>query len=333
MADVDAASIQSAIASRLPQRARWLMPRTESQYETPLDFSFYSEPRNLTAVFAEWGYSDADVTDIEQVSDFIVFGEEDYSEGGGAHPLLVVRQSDGKVFGVDVEAYEPLFLLNSSLQAFIDTFCLLDKYLGHGQPIPADLNSSVRNLDPTVYSESEWLDLVAAASHTPWAEIEARVKQWWGDRLVPVPESALAGGRLSIHTHSFLAKLGVPRDAPLLVTFYTGEELLQPLTVAGETYCVVGDDYGTKIGLRRRGDVWSVDPEGQLPCRFINTSIAHFVLFLGLFEAHEAQFESGNREPRAIAGELRAQFDENDVFALANEENWWSLVLEQAEWS
>src|SRR5712671_5356800 len=142
MADVDAASIQSAIASRLPQRARWLMPRTESQYETPLDFSFYSEPRNLTAVFAEWGYSDADVTDIERVSDFIVFGEEDYSEGGGAHPLLVVRQSDGKVFGVDVEAYEPLFLLNSSLQAFIDTFCLLDKYLGHGQPIPADLNSS-----------------------------------------------------------------------------------------------------------------------------------------------------------------------------------------------
>jgi len=158
------------------------------------------------------------------------------------------------------------------------------------------------------------------------AEIEERVKQWWGDRLVHVPESALAGARLSIHSHSFLAKLGVPRDAPLLVTFYTGEEFLQPLTMAGETYCVVGDDYGTKIGLRRMGDVWSVDPEGQLPCRFINTSIAHFVLFLGLYEA---QCENGDWEPIAMAGELRAQFDENDLFALSNEDNWWSLILEQ----
>jgi hypothetical protein len=107
-------------------------------------------------VFAEWGLSDADVTDIEQVSDFIVFGKWSYAEGGGARSLLVVRQRDSKVFGVDVEGDEPLFLLNSSLPAFIDTFCLLDKYLGHGQPIPADLNLSARNLDPTVYSESFW---------------------------------------------------------------------------------------------------------------------------------------------------------------------------------
>ena len=48
----------------------------------------------------------------------------------------MVRQSDGKVFSVDVEADDPVILLNSSLDAFINTFCLLDKYLGHGQPIP-----------------------------------------------------------------------------------------------------------------------------------------------------------------------------------------------------
>jgi len=83
--------------------------------------------------------------------------------------------------------------------------------------------------------------------------IEARVKQWWGDRLVLVPESPLTGRRLSIRTPSFLAKRGVPRDAPLLVAFYMGDELLRPLTVAGETYRVVGDDYGTKIGLAPGG--------------------------------------------------------------------------------
>ena len=114
----------------------------------------------MVAEFAKWGLSDADVAEIEQGSDLIVFGMWNYNEGGGARPALVVRQSDGKVFGVDVEANDPLFVLNSSLEAFILTFCLLDKYLGHGQPIPADLNSLVRNLDPTVYSESDWRDLL-----------------------------------------------------------------------------------------------------------------------------------------------------------------------------
>jgi len=155
---MNAASIQSLVASRLPQRARWLIGNTI------LDFSRYSEPRNLTAEFAQWGLSDADVADIEHVSDFIVFGMWNFNGGGGARPALAVRQSDGKVFDVDVEADEPLSLLNSSLQAFIDTFCLLEKYLEHGQPIPADLHSLVRNLDPMVYSKSEWRDLVAAAS-------------------------------------------------------------------------------------------------------------------------------------------------------------------------
>ena len=148
---MDAASIQSTIASRLPQRARWLIGHT------PLDFSLYDVPRDLPAVTAELK---CDLPDVEQVSDFIVFGMWNYAEGGGARPFLVVRQSDGKVFRVDVESDEELFLLNSSLQAFIDTFCLVDKYLGHGQPIPADLNLSARNLDPTVYSESEWRNLV-----------------------------------------------------------------------------------------------------------------------------------------------------------------------------
>jgi hypothetical protein len=104
-----------------------------------------------------------------------------------------------------------------------------------------------------------------------------------------------------------------------------GDEFLRPLTAAGETYSIVGDDYGTKIGLSRNEDVWSVDPERQLPRRFINTSIAHFVLFLGLYE----QFKSAKETRELCLSELRTQFDECDVFALSNEDSWWSLILEQ----
>jgi hypothetical protein len=74
--------------------------------------------------------SDADVTDIEQVSDFIVFGMWNFCEGGGARPALVVRQRDGKVFSVDVEADDPVVLLNSSLEAFIDTSVCRTNILG-----------------------------------------------------------------------------------------------------------------------------------------------------------------------------------------------------------
>jgi len=146
---MDAGSVQSVIASRLPQRARWLIGNAT------LDFSLHSEPCSLAAEFAKWGLSHADVADIEPGSDFIVFGMWNFDEGGGARPALTVRQTDGKVFWVDVED-EPVSLLNSSLQAFIDTFCLLDKYLGHGHAIPADLNLSAKNLDPTVYAETFW---------------------------------------------------------------------------------------------------------------------------------------------------------------------------------
>lgn len=151
---MDIGSVQPAITSRLPQRARWLIGGT------PLDFSFYSAPRYLTAIMATWEGWDAAF--VEQVSDLIAFGERDYAEGGGATPWLVVRLSDGNVFALDAESDMPLRLLNSSLEAFVNTFCLLHQYLGHNSPIPPDLHSAVQIVDPMAYPRSEWHDLVAA---------------------------------------------------------------------------------------------------------------------------------------------------------------------------
>jgi hypothetical protein len=162
--------------------------------------------------------------------------------------------------------------------------------------------------------------------------VEARVKQYWGDRLVPVPENILAGRGPLPRTHLFLTKLGLPRDPPLLVTFYAGDKLLQPLPIAHETYWIVGDDFGTKIGVGRKEDVWSMDPENRLLRRFIGTSVPHFVLFLGLYEAQlGALKEAGDAKSARIVSGLRAQFNTSDPAALANEESWWSVILEQTE--
>jgi hypothetical protein len=152
--------IQSAITS-LPQRRRWYI------HDVPLDFSFHSELRNLAAVLEKHmiGVEEGTPPVVEHASDYIVFGEYDYGEGV-AHPLLVVRRSNGNVFRLEVENDVPLIVLNSSLLAFINTFNLLDEYLGNGKQIPADLSSSARNLDPTVYSQSHWHNLVTELFET-----------------------------------------------------------------------------------------------------------------------------------------------------------------------
>ena len=162
---------------------------------------------------------------------------------------------------------------------------------------------------------------------------EAKVKQCFGDRLVPCAASALAGRRPLPRTHAFLTRLGLPRDAPLLVTFYAGDELLQPLTLRGETHWVVGDDYGTKIVVGFEEDVWSADPEDRLPRRFINVNLAHFVLFLGFYEEAQCQSlrKANDDESVRIVSELRAKFNERDRLALADEESWWSVVLEKTQ--
>jgi hypothetical protein len=144
-------STLAAARSQLPQSARWLVDGT------PQDFSFYSNARSLDVVMTEQACGGV----LQHASDFIVFGEYDFAEGGGAKPWLVVRCSDGKVFGVDVEREASMFSLNSSLDAFINTFCLLDKFLRRHQQIPEDLEMLVQSLDPAAYDGSEWRDLVA----------------------------------------------------------------------------------------------------------------------------------------------------------------------------
>lgn len=90
----------------------------------------------------------------------VVFGECDYSEGGGAQPCLTIRRSDGAVYGFDAERDTALFLLNSSIEKFIRTFRLLDEYLGQQKPVPLDLADRVREIDPEAYPASEWRLLI-----------------------------------------------------------------------------------------------------------------------------------------------------------------------------
>jgi hypothetical protein len=51
-------------------------------------------------------------------------------------------------------------LLNSSIERFIQTFALLNEFLGKGEQLPLHAKALVRDIDPEAYPASEWRLLV-----------------------------------------------------------------------------------------------------------------------------------------------------------------------------
>ncbi len=151
----------------------------------------------------------------------------------------------------------------------------------------------------------------------------------WEDKLAPIPHG-LIESNISDSSRSFLTKVGLPTGCPLLVTFYHDERLLQSISAGGTDYLVMGDDYGTMLGLKGGTDeLWAVDPSGNLAATFVNSRICDFVLFLALYEArYESRLpQASTEETEAIIEHLRRHFDSCDRRALEDVDHWWSSVL------
>jgi hypothetical protein len=91
----------------------------------------------------------------------LIFGEEDFAEGGGASPLLTVHAQTGVILGLDVDREQSsVFLLNSSIPAFIETFLLFDNVLKAGGTAPSGLRDRIQAVDPESFERSEWRGLI-----------------------------------------------------------------------------------------------------------------------------------------------------------------------------
>jgi hypothetical protein len=147
--EFDRKAIETAVTSGLPVHARWLIDGT------PLDFDFSIAGRGLRGLPAEViEAGDAGASDL------LVFGEQDFAEGGGARPWLCIRKPDGSVSGFDPEREGPIFPLNSSIEQFVATFRLLNEHLGKNEQLPSDCESRLRAIDPEAYPSSDWRLLV-----------------------------------------------------------------------------------------------------------------------------------------------------------------------------
>ena len=91
----------------------------------------------------------------------LLIGEYNWADGGGARPWIAVGENDGKVYGLDIErSEETVFLFNSTLDQFIRTFTLLDRYFREGIGSLSDCLSGAEALDAIAFPSSEWRALL-----------------------------------------------------------------------------------------------------------------------------------------------------------------------------
>jgi hypothetical protein len=145
---IEIESIREQIVTRLPVRAQWLISGTS------LDFDFSPSQGTLHPVTTTDVVGD---TVEEQWTSLRIFGQQDYAEGGGASPYLTVDADTGEIFGLDVErTTSQLFLLNSNIDRFIQTFLALDRMLHLGGLPDADIAARLKTIDPDAFERSDW---------------------------------------------------------------------------------------------------------------------------------------------------------------------------------
>lgn len=162
--------------------------------------------------------------------------------------------------------------------------------------------------------------------------MHGRIRELWADGLAPATVShAQFQDLVPASTLRLLADPGIPSDCPLDVTLYPDQRLLQSVpSAAGTTYLMVGDDFGTTLGITPAvGELWSFEPDEDAPARFVNSSLDAFVLFLGLYEKNGNTASLGDRERAAAVERLSREMASYDPAALEDEEAWWSIILEQ----
>lgn len=158
MSRIDAETARELIASYLPIRARWQPGRC------PLDLDFTIGRNGLRRPAPDL-FSDA-VTkaDLEDWETLQIFGEYDYAEGGGAHVLIGLHDSDDAVYTLDVELDDPVTLMSESLPTFIEMFLLVDNTLAKGEAPIQDILPSAQSIDPVGYA-AFWLPLIQSLTN------------------------------------------------------------------------------------------------------------------------------------------------------------------------
>lgn len=153
---------------------------------------------------------------------------------------------------------------------------------------------------------------------------------WGRDGVVRAERRLVDSLGLPKDAVTVLAEIGLPRESD----FFTVEPpKVVEMPFRPGRFCRVGTDEVNAVCVETsNGEVHLLSGSGAQPDRFINSTLRHFVDFLGRVTLGRREFR-GLTEPEADAGvaALKRQLLDRDPRAFAGEENWWSVIFEQME--
>lgn len=134
---------------------------------------------------------------------------------------------------------------------------------------------------------------------------------------------------LSYNTKKILCEIGLPEEPLNFIQFNI--KSIENIRL-GEEYIIIGNDYGTSICVNLKDEIVSVDPNHEYPPRYINKNLEIFLKFISIFLAYaDKMIDANDTEIYLIMKAMKTEFNIVDIHALSNEENWWSIILEQIE--
>ena len=155
-----------------------------------------------------------------------------------------------------------------------------------------------------------------------------RIEDWFGDRSVKASRDRLPAGLLGAEA-DLLCDIGLPiRVGPV---FEADPPEVFVDRGSSRSLLRLGDDLGTWLCLDlATHQVVSVDPERELPERFVNSTLSDFLRFLCRLDRFWAKtMPLEDDEAIAAVSPLREEMRAIDAAALGSEDHWWSVVLEQ----
>lgn len=122
-----------------------------------------------------------------------------------------------------------------------------------------------------------------------------------------------------------LSDIELPKDALSFMQFNSDIEI-------NDGNIVIGNDFGTDICINSKGEIVSVDKEKEYPTRFVNKNLKAFIDCIFIYKQYEPEINnSSDDDIELVLNEMKLKFEIIDKEVFNNEENWWSIILEQIE--
>lgn len=133
---------------------------------------------------------------------------------------------------------------------------------------------------------------------------------------------------LSNETKKILCDIGLPKEPLNFIQFNIDEIEIE----LNDSYVVIGNDFGTDICINDKDEIISIDKENEYPIRFVNKSLKDLLECIFIYKQYEQEINNAEDDDiESILDEIRMKFKIVDKEVFNNEENWWSIILEQIE--